>query len=90
MAKTKVNTKNKVNTMKNSPKVKTKTPVDRGSITLGFKRTTVAPNIEQIAPKVYRARITVNGTRQSFQTTAITKAKTWLKDMKTTGKSTLS
>lgn len=50
-----------------------------------FTRTTVAPNIEQLGPKNYRARVSVNGERYDLRTTNLKTAKTWVKQVRATG-----
>lgn len=54
-----------------------------------FVRSTVYPCIERTAPKNYRARVTVNSVRTSFNTPSLSKAKTWIKEMKANGKSNI-
>lgn len=81
MAKTNKTNKNTKNVnVKATAKVKTtKTAPTVTQTTTNFQRKTIAPNIEQLAPKQYRARKTVNGTRESFMCTSLKAAKAWLK-----------
>lgn len=50
-----------------------------------FTRCTIEPNIEQLNPKTYRARVSLNGTRYSNKLTSLTKARKWVKMVKQTG-----
>ncbi len=50
-----------------------------------FMRKTIAPNVEQVAPKRYRARVKLNKVEHNLYTTSIMKAKRWAKLVKTTG-----
>ncbi len=61
---------------KNMQKTKTST----------FSRTTIAPNLEQLTPKLYRARVSYKGKRYSVTTTNKTTALQWIKQVRTTGK----
>ncbi len=45
-------------------------------------RCTVAENVEQLNTGTYRARVTLNGTRQSQTFTNLRKAIKWVKDSK--------
>lgn len=82
---TKINKTNKTKNVKTvNAKAKKATKTVTKETTTNFQRKTVAPNIEQLAPKQYRARKTVNGNRESHMCTSLKAAKAWLKQISNT------
>lgn len=59
---------------------------NNNSKTTNFTRKTIAPGIEQLNPKTYRARASYQGVRYEFRTTNRRIAKAWINQVKTTGK----